>query len=268
MLLPNQKEQEQYPVCWYTITNDIVPSIAPYYAISNYGIVYNNSTGNYLPQNINYNKDKYITISLSLLGGGHICVQPHRILMMILNHFDGCDFYDVNHKDGIKYHNWSWNLEWCTKKENIQHALNTGLFNLGETRDNSSLSNEQVHEICRLISEGYSNTQINNIMNIDHCNITKIVTNIKLGLSWKHISCNYDFSKSFTVKNVFSDEQIHIICNSFQSSGRNIKYKDILNILNIDINTLSDKELKRFNYTISCIRNRNYRLDICSQYYY
>lgn len=39
---------------------------------------------------------------------------------------------EVNHKDGVKTHNASGNLEWATKPENMQHAYAIGLGNPGK----------------------------------------------------------------------------------------------------------------------------------------
>ena len=36
---------------------------------------------------------------------------------------------DINHKDGNPLNNEISNLEWCSKKENMKHAIDTGLFN-------------------------------------------------------------------------------------------------------------------------------------------
>ena len=55
---------------------------------------------------------------------------------------------EVNHKNGIKTDNRVENLEWCTKSENIRHAIKTGLKNMsGSKNPDSKLNEKQVLEI-------------------------------------------------------------------------------------------------------------------------
>lgn len=56
----------------------------------------------------------------------HKIYTVHRAVATL--YIDNTRNYDyVNHKNGVKYDSYVGNLEWCTARENRQHALNTGL---------------------------------------------------------------------------------------------------------------------------------------------
>ncbi len=60
----------------------------------------------------------------------------------------------VNHKDGIKQHNFKSNLEWMSKEDNQSHAVDTGLCPSGEQNGNSKWKEDLIHEVCKLIERG------------------------------------------------------------------------------------------------------------------
>ena len=261
MLIPIGDEIKQNEV-FMPISVMAVPNIDSRITISTWGRIYNGITGNILPKNTEYNKNHYVSVGVYDLFGNKLMVQPHRVLLMTVNYIPGCELLDVNHIDGIKYHNWIWNLEWNTRKENIDHAINTGLFNLGETRENSNITNDQANTICKLIQDGKSPSEIELITGIQGA--AQISTNIKMGLSWKHISCNYDFSNAYS-RFLFTDEQIHMICKAFELLGRDTSTKDILYMIKYDC---SGKDMKKLNAAICAYRNKKNRKDICDLYDY
>lgn len=78
-----------YPETFLPITNKAVPNVGPGYSISTWGRVYNANTGNYLPKNLEYSKDHYISLRLNDVFGNPIMVQPHRVLMMTASYIEG-----------------------------------------------------------------------------------------------------------------------------------------------------------------------------------
>lgn len=109
-----------------------------YYQISNYGRVaslprYIENSNRHTTYRILSNSDKnlsktsYPSVSLHKEGQITYC-DVHRL---VAKYFvpNPNNLNEVNHKDGDKSNNYFENLEWCTHKENINHAVNTGLWN-------------------------------------------------------------------------------------------------------------------------------------------
>lgn len=240
MILPRGNEI-LYPEQWADLTSAVVPGIDNIYKISTYGRIYNIKTGNYLPQNIFYRDDHYITVSIRLLNGDHVMCQIHRLLMMTFCPINNPESYDVNHKDGIKYHNWIWNLEWATHRDNSIHASINKLFvKRGDERLNTSVTEKEVHEVCRLISLGYSCSQIANMITLSNdANIRSLYNNIMNGHCWKHISQQYDFSKAYS-RRVLSQKQLDLLYKTFETN-LTISTKDAAKLLGVDLNIVNEK---------------------------
>lgn len=95
-----------------------------------------------------------------------------------------------------KENNYDWNLEWATYKENTQHAIQNKLWDPkhgnqvggknGGRKPKYEIS--KIHEICKLLEQGYSNAAISKSLDINK----KTIEAIKGKTSWIHISSKYN----------------------------------------------------------------------------
>ena len=98
----------------------------------------------------------------------------------------------VNHKDGNKLNNRVENLEWCTSKENIDHAWNNNLAKARKgSKNNFSILNEkQVLEIAELLqNKNMTGRAIAKKYNVS----PQTISAIKCRHNWADLTKNFNF---------------------------------------------------------------------------
>ena len=96
------------------------------------------------------------------------------------------DSYQVNHKNLNKLDNRPCNLEWVTKRENLEHARKNGVIPTGNDLPHTVLTPDQVQEIRVLLSDypdGLSFSDIGKMYGVSHGSISHIYHK----RTWKHL---------------------------------------------------------------------------------
>lgn len=159
------------------------------YKVSNLGRI--KSLGFRINNPINYGKEKILKPNTCKLGYMYVGLTKNRILKSLKIHrLVAMAFMpnpenkpQVNHINGIKSDNCIGNLEWNTAKENMMHAVRTGLKKgvIGCRNGFSKLTEDQVIEIRSI--KNVSQYEIAKQYNVGQATINRLVRRI----SWNHI---------------------------------------------------------------------------------
>lgn len=154
----------------------------PNYSVSSTGKVRNDVTGKILKSG---DRVGYNLIVLCKNG----IPKSYRVHRIVAKHYipNPENKEEVNHINGIKNDNRVENLEWSTRKDNMEHAIETGLMNQdGEDNHCSKLTKEDVLYIRKNYIKGhheFSQAALSRKFNVSHSNISKII----LQKTWTHI---------------------------------------------------------------------------------
>lgn len=153
----------------------------PGYLIFNTGKIFSTKTNRYLKQHYDScgyrhvtlykgSKKNRVTVKVHILVAKAFIINPNPLLKI-----------EVNHKDCNKSNNAISNLEWVSKKENIQHAIQKGRCNRTVL---SPLVEAQVKLIPSLVSLGFSIKLISRLYKVSMTTIREIIT----GKTWKYLN--------------------------------------------------------------------------------
>ena len=159
------------------------------YKVSNFGRVYDKQLNSIiLPYT---ERNGYLRISIN-----HSKYSIHRMVMITFNPVDGYEDLQVNHINGNKLDNRTSNLEWCTSKENVNHAFRIGLHKIyyGDNALNSKVSEKFVHQICEFMKMGYKDDyhKLCELLGVEYCDhYCNLFYHIKSHKAWSYIAEQY-----------------------------------------------------------------------------
>jgi hypothetical protein len=129
------------------------------------------------------NTSGYYSLSLSLNGKRSMASIHSLVAQAFLG--ERPEGYEVNHIDGNKLNNRVDNLEYCTRSQNIQHALRVGLIpkQAGANNHNAKLTEDDVREIRKTLASGVSIRETSRIFGVSDYPVGQIAR----GKHWTHL---------------------------------------------------------------------------------
>jgi len=143
------------------------------YEVSNKGEVRNKKTKHV--KSLRLSRNGYLRVTLYPSGKTY---HVHRLVSEVFIEKPSDKDY-VNHKDGNKMNNHVENLEWCTPKENFDHALREGLYKprnmTGVNNHMSKFSQEDVDQIWVKHRQGLSVRNIADLLNFPYERVRRLI---------------------------------------------------------------------------------------------
>lgn len=137
------------------------PEIKDIYEISNYGRIRNIKRDKILSQ---YQDKKtgymYVALHVNHKKGNKVFSVHRLVAMTFVPNPDNLPI--VNHLDSDRTHNYFENLEWSTYSENVIHSIEHGNWFVRGCAVKTTYSDELVHNICKMIQNGKTNSEIAN----------------------------------------------------------------------------------------------------------
>lgn len=173
-------------------------------------------------------------------------IHTHRLL--------ACTFLDnpenkpfVNHKDGNKLNCVVSNLEWVTRQENVDHAMENDLVPamIGVNNGRALLTEEQVKEIYLSLLDGESSIVLSKLYGVEQTTIS----NIKRRRLWKHITGDLPVIDIKPKTDKQPEEKVHQVCKMIELG---LMPTPIAEELDVPVDLVYDlKRRKGFNHITS-----------------
>lgn len=177
----------------------------------------------------NLDHSGYRSVSVRYLDGTLKRMYVHRIVALAFLP-NPQQLKVVNHKNLDRSDNRVENLEWVSNRDNILHAIRMGACNLEcGTRKNAMYEPELIHEVCRLLQDGFRNVDISKRLDVP----ISLPNIIRSGKQWKHISENYSFRKISRTRRLS------------ESTVKWVKEQISLGKTDAEISNMTDKRISR-----------------------
>lgn len=145
--------------------------IDPNYLVSSDGNIFSLKARNYL--SFVLDRKGYRSVNLSTKGEEYKYIVSRMVLITFVRLPKEGE--DAHHLDRDITNNRLSNLQWVTRKENIQEQIKAGTFVFGIQNGKSKLTEEQVREIRYLYSLGLTQMELGKKFNVHFSNISLII---------------------------------------------------------------------------------------------